>query len=376
MKGDPSIRRSLIASAGLVLALTLSTYGFIFTTQVDSARAQQLLDTTPQLLFLPIVINGFASGGSTPTETPTATQTATSTPTATPTDTAPATDTSTATSTPTAIPTDTPTATDTSTATGPPTFTPTPSATSPSGGGGYALDFDGTTDFVEFPSTHTIFGDGWEETKTVSLWVKPDTQVGPCDVDTIPWCNVIFGDRPRWWGIAIGEVNGMDRIWVWNYDGSSGSPVDMIPIEYTPGEWVHVALVHGDGMLRAYKNGVEVGALLSGATQQPTTGEPVLDLGGVIVSSDRVLTFDGQIDELRLWSIARTESQVSMDMNAPLSTLDPALVAYYQMSDGSGTVLSDDSLNGHSGTLYDGARGLPGNGSPAMWVDSTAPLGE
>ena len=51
MKGDPSIRRSLIASAGLVLAFTLSTYGFIFTTQVDSARAQQLLDTTPQLLF-------------------------------------------------------------------------------------------------------------------------------------------------------------------------------------------------------------------------------------------------------------------------------------------------------------------------------------
>ncbi|MGA9531979.1 MAG: LamG domain-containing protein [Anaerolineales bacterium] len=290
--------------------------------------------------------------------------TATSTATATPTDTA------TATNTPTATPTDTATATSTATA------TPTPTSTQPSGGGGYALDFDGTTDFVEFPSTESIFGLGWEETKTVSLWVKPDSQVGPCEVDTPDNCDAIFGDRPHWWGISIGEVVGMDRIWVWNYDGSSTSPLDMIPIDYTPGEWVHVALVHSNGMLRAYRNGIEVGALPSGATQQPSTGAlPVLDLGGIINNIDRIWMFDGQTDELRLWSIARTESQLSTDMNAPLSTLDPDLAAYYQMSDGSGTVLSDDSLNGNDGTLYDGARDVPGNGTPATWVQSTAPLG-
>ncbi|MGA9531850.1 MAG: LamG-like jellyroll fold domain-containing protein, partial [Anaerolineales bacterium] len=257
-----------------------------------------------------------------------------------------------------------------------PTTSPTPTSTAGSGGAGFALDFDGTTDFVEITSANTIFGPGWEDTKTVSLWVKPDTQVGPCAVNTPAWCDAIFGDRPRWWGISIGGIVGMDRIWIWNYDGSSSSPLDMIPIDYTPGEWVHVALVHSNGMLRAFENGIEVGALPSGATLQPNTGaEPILHLGGVINNSSRVWTFDGQTDELRLWSIARTESELSLEKNAPLTTLDPDLVAYYRMSDGSGSLLSDDSLHGHSGTLYDGARGLAGNGTTATWVQSTAPLG-
>lgn len=278
------------------------------------------------------------------------------------------------TSTPVSPPTDVPpTATvvfDTSTP------SPSPGPTATSTGAGFSLDFDGTTDFVELSSADSIFGAGWEDTKTVSLWVKPDAQVGPCAVNTPAWCDAIFGDRPRWWGISIGGIVGMDRIWVWNYDGSSSSPVDMIPIDYTPGEWVHVALVHSDGMLRAFENGVEVGALPSGSTLQPNTGaQPILHLGGIINNSNRVWTFDGQTDELRLWSTARTESEVFLEKNAPISNTAADLVAYYRMSDGSGTTLSDDSLYEHSGMLYDGARGVEGNGAPAAWVQSSAPLG-
>lgn len=306
---------------------------------------------------------------STPSPSPTDVVTSTPPPSNTPPPTA-----ATATSTPAPTSTSIPPTPTTVTATQTPS--PTPVSTTPSSGAGYALDFDGTTDFVEFESANSTFGAGWQDTKTVSLWVKPDTQVGPCAINTPAWCDAIFGDRPRWWGISIGGIVGMDRIWVWNYDGSSNSPLDMIPIDYTPGEWVHVALVHSDGMLRAYENGVEVGALPSGTTVQPNTGaEPILHLGGIINNSNRVWTFDGQIDEVRLWSIGRTESELTADMHAPLATLDPDLVAYYRMSDGSGSLLSDDSLNGHVGTLYDGARGLPGDGATALWVQSTAPLG-
>ncbi len=93
------------------------------------------------------------------------------------------------------------------------------------------------------------------------------------------WCDHVFGDRPRWWGISQGIVNDQDRIWLWNFDGT----MDSIGVSYTPGVWTHITLVHDGGVMRAYKNGVLAGAMVSGPTQQPNTGAlPILQLGGVI----------------------------------------------------------------------------------------------
>lgn len=297
-----------------------------------------------------------------PTFTPTYTPSldpATWTPSATPT-----------VATATATSTETPTAT-----TQAPTSTPSVSATPGSTGAGYALSFDGINDFVELPTTNSIYGNGWADTQTASLWVKPDVEAGACDHNLPAWCNNILGDRPRWWGISIGGVVGLDRIWVWNYDGSPTSPIDMIPIDYTPGQWVHVALVHSNGILRAYRNGIEVGSLPSGTTQQPNTGaQPQLNLGGIINNSNRVWTFDGQIDEVRLWSIARSGADIRADLYHSIDGSTTGLAAYYKMSDGSGSVLTDDTGHGKNGVLYDGARGVPPDGSPPEWVNSTAPL--
>jgi len=105
-------------------------------------------------------------------------------------------------------------------------------------------------------------------------------------------------------------LNGNDRIWVWNYDGSAGSAYDVLGLEYTVGEWVHVTLVYDGGVLRAYKNGVEVASTPSGATQQPSTGAlPKLHLGGIINSASRNWTFEGLLDEASLWVVARTAGE-------------------------------------------------------------------
>ena len=62
----------------------------------------------------------------------------------------------------------------------------------------------------------------------------------------------------------------------------------MIAVDYTVGEWIHIAVVHGEGLLRVYRNGVEVGSVPSGATTQPNTGAlPILHLGGIINNASR-----------------------------------------------------------------------------------------
>jgi hypothetical protein len=244
---------------------------------------------------------------------------------------------------------------------------------------GYALAFDGTTDYVELAQTALMLGPGWEGTKTVNLWVKPTGAAPVCGNAVPAFCDAIFGDRPRWWGIARGAINGVDRIWVWNYDGSAGSSYDIIGIEYTAGEWVQISLVHGDGRLVAYKNGVEVGNVASGLTQQPSTGAlPVLHLGGIINNATRNWTFEGEIDEVRLWGRALSVEEIQQDMNRELVGDEVGLAAYYRMSDGAGLALTDDSLNDWNGTLKDGGVGVPGDGFPPAWVisgafDSTEP---
>lgn len=325
---------------------------------------------------------------STPTNTavpPTATFTNTpAPPTATPTETIPPTPTDTP-SGPTPTPTNTPvtpTPTDTIAPPSPtntlvpptPTDTsppPTPTPTTSAGDAGYALDFDGESDFVELNYTELMLGTGWNDTKTISLWALPEGVAPACQDPA--WCDAIFGDRPRWWGISRGVLGGMDRIWIWNFDNSSDSAIDIIGVPYTPGEWVHIALVHSGGILRAYKNGVQVGSTPSGATTQPFTGAyPVLHLGGIIQGISRNWTFEGQLDEVRMWNIALSQEDLQATMYTSISGNEAGLRAYYKMSDGAGITLTDDSGNGWNGTLYDGARGVPPSGAPAQWVFSTA----
>ncbi len=248
-----------------------------------------------------------------------------------------------------------------------------PSFASHADNAGYALQFDGVNDVVALPETQYVMGPGWQTTKTVSLWVRPTGTALTCANNSVGWCDSIFGDRSRWWGIVRGVLNGQDRIWFWNYDGSAGSPVDVIGIPYTSGVWIHVSLVHGAGVLRAYLNGVEAASTPSGETLQPNTGAlPKLYLGGVINSITRNWTYEGQIDEVSLWNTARTPAEVQQDMSRILSGNEPGLVAYYSMSNGSGTVLTDDGPASWDGLLLDGMSGVQPNGGGPQWVASGA----
>jgi hypothetical protein len=234
---------------------------------------------------------------------------------------------------------------------------------------GYALSFDGVNDIVSLAYTNSMLASTWKDAKTVELWFKPEGDAGVCPYNIPIECDKIFGDKPMWWGISRGIANGQDRIWIYNVDGT----LDTLGIPYTPGEWVHIAMVHGDGVLRAYKNGVEVDSRPSGTTRQPGSGaQPVLHIGGVIVTSTRHYAVQGQIDEVRIWNVARSAQELQADMLHELAGDEPWLAAYYRMSDGTGTTLTDDSVNNWNGTLIDGCCGVPANGSLPQWVPSGA----
>ncbi len=53
----------------------------------------------------------------------------------------------------------------------------------------------------------------------------------------LPIATQSIVDQPHFFGISRGVVNGQDRIWVWNYDGTTKS----IGVPYEVDQWVHIS---------------------------------------------------------------------------------------------------------------------------------------
>lgn len=242
-------------------------------------------------------------------------------------------------------------------------------------GEGYALEFDGVSDFVFFSEPlGQIIGTTWYQTKTISVWVKPTTSAP--EVGTPILGDMIVGDHPRWFGIYWANSDGQDKIWILNY--STASPADAsIGIPHSAGEWAFVTLWHDDTELRAYKNGVLVG---SAATQPTALDHPgrddgiTLRIGGHIQGSNWETLFTGEIDEVRLWNSALTPAQIRQNMYRPLQGNEANLSAYFKMAQGTGMTLTDQTGNGWHGELIDGEPGssYPPDGNTAVWITSTA----
>jgi hypothetical protein len=85
--------------------------------------------------------------------------------------------------------------------------------------------------------------------------------------------------------------------------------------------------------------------------------------------------FPGQLDEIRLWNVARTQQQMQNYMHRPLTGMDTGLVAYWRFDDGSGSTLSDASVNGNTGTLVNNPTwvlsGVPFEMKPNIVVPDT-----
>lgn len=231
---------------------------------------------------------------------------------------------------------------------------------------GYSLYFDGVNDYVDLGLTVDVMVDtDWTNTMSFSLWVKPEG-TGFCTANDVASCDSIFGDRPRWWGLSHGTYQGQQGLFAWVYDGN----YDIVRIPYTPGEWVHIAWVHAGGTLSAYKNGSLVGSVPSGQIQQPPA-EPRMHIGAVIKGSVENWSFNGEVDELRIYNIALSENDIRATLFSELVGNEPGLQAYYKMSNGSGDVLTDDSINNHDGVLLESIY-IPTNGTLPLWMTSTA----
>ncbi|MFO8001509.1 MAG: LamG domain-containing protein, partial [Marinilabilia sp.] len=209
----------------------------------------------------------------------------------------------------------------------------------------HALELDGTDDLINLGSPDNL---DVSNTLTIEAWVYP-TDLSERDVIY----STRSGGSTGCWQLEIGKGNNNTNVVAVTGPGTWVAVSEDNAV--VPDQWNHVVFVrNGESNKGAfYVNGREV------ALQQQTDFTFNDNNDDKTVGND----FNGTIDEVRIWNIARSKEEIRQNMMHPLNGTEAGIVAYHQFGEGSGATTWDISSNANSGSL---------EGSP-QWVNDVFP---
>ncbi|NVJ90387.1 MAG: tandem-95 repeat protein, partial [Methylocystaceae bacterium] len=166
----------------------------------------------------------------------------------------------------------------------------------------------------------------------------------------------INGDANAGYEISLDvDATGNDRLIVSLY-GSSGDTFYFDVATIPSNEWTHVAMVRDAGTLKVYMDGVELTDFTTESGYNDLTVAPDAPTAGFTIGNgdDMMSPFKGDIDEVRIWETARTQTQILDNMTSQIDPDDTALAARYTFDDlDTSGVYDEGNLNGTTnGTLY------------------------
>ena len=223
-------------------------------------------------------------------------------------------------------------------------------------GGGDGLDFDGTDDYVNMGNVLNL-------TSAISIetWIKTD---GLGSRQTIAGKGYPNTGEP-YYQYHVEIRAGGEIYFPLSLNGTRQTTETSATINAS--QWYHIACVYDGSTIKVYIDGVEESS--SNASGSISTYSTSFYLGAYSGhSSSNVGNFDGIMDEVRIWNDARTVAEIREYMHKELAGNESGLVAYYKMSNGTGTSLTDNSSNSNTGTLT--------NMDNSDWVTSYAVIGD
>jgi|GEM_PF-2975180 len=203
-----------------------------------------------------------------------------------------------------------------------------------------ALSFDGVDDQVTLPtgivSTLNDFTiEGWVYWKGGGNWQRV------FDFGT--------GTNTNMFLTVNNQDNGNPRFAL-TTAGTSGEQQITSNIALTPNRWNHIAVTLSGATTTGtmYINGVQVGFNPNMTLRPSSLGSTTNNYLGRSQYADPF--FNGNIDEFRIWNIARTEAQINQSMFG-VGASATGLVSYYKMDEGSGQTIDDADPAAADGTL-------------------------
>ncbi len=184
----------------------------------------------------------------------------------------------------------------------------------------YVLQLDGTNSYVELPLNLLTNLDA----ATIELWVRVEESVRDAHF-------LQFGAPGN--ELYLAQEGETDTLKLLYTDGTNNRHRITQPGLVERKRWFHLAAVLSGSGAKLYFNGMLVGT--SPAPARPGAIDPTVnDLGRSVVAGGRQYFFRGQLDEVRLWSVARTTEQIQSDMFRDLSGDEPGLRSLWNFNDG------------------------------------------
>ena len=227
-----------------------------------------------------------------------------------------------------------------------------------------ALDFGNGSSYVTFGDTSTL---GLAQF-TIETWFRRDgagsvTNTGSGGLSAVPLItkgmhesdgsNV---DMNYFMGIDSSGVLAADF-----EDAASGAnhPVKGVtPIQTNT--WYHAAVTYNGAKWQLFLNGNLETELAVGQTPR---SDSIQHAGLAVAMNSTGVTeghFDGALDEVRIWNVARTETDIRSTINSQITESQSGLVGRWSLNEGAGT-----TINGSAGTSVNGMI----TGSGYSWPD-------
>ena len=124
--------------------------------------------------------------------------------------------------------------------------------------------------------------------------------------------------------------------------------------------WHHLAGTweQSTGLILIYLDGALAGTDNYTGTIGPITSD-IFQIG----AANSLYNWKGQLDEVRVWNVVRSQADIQANMNTQLTGSESGLIAYYKMEEGSGTSLTDNSGHSNTGTMTAGVTWI---GAPTI----------
>jgi len=209
------------------------------------------------------------------------------------------------------------------------------------------LVLDGNGDYVDIEDSPSLDING---SVTLEAWVYP--------LEVRGWRQIIakgdtaFCEDPYYLRM---EADSEIKIEFGFWQPKIPDSIDLIESRVTPQvvmrKWIHIAGVLDveNHTMNLYLNGE---LLESKATEGSTGTDRAMPIN-IGAMTDGSQFFKGFIDELRIWSVARTQEDIQSTMKEFLTGNEDGLVGYWNFDDGTA---NDLTPNGNNGTLMEDAQ--------------------
>jgi hypothetical protein len=202
-----------------------------------------------------------------------------------------------------------------------------------------ALAFDGTNDYVNIPNESNF---DFSSNMTVEAWIKVNSFTVPD--------QAIVTKGNAWKLTRYGSTNQLAFTATTTFFG--------FPYTYTvpgnrnvnDGKWHHVAATYNGSQLILYIDGTFDAAIYYSSGMDNNSYTVQIGANAEVAGKN----FNGQIDEVRIWSLARYGYEIAPNMNKTLVGNELGLKGYWKLDDGftnTTTAVNSSFTSGLNGTL-------------------------